>query len=70
LFGTEKPTRAQFEALAADRQNPNYDSFWGDERMRWTGHYVLLYADGEGTPAEIGFWGDSGDLCSAGLSDL
>lgn len=29
--------------------------------MRWTGHCVLLYADGEDTPAEIGFWGDSGD---------
>lgn len=61
LFGTEKPTRAQFEALANDRQNPNYDPFWFDERMRWTGHYVLLYADGEDAPAEIGFWGDSVD---------
>jgi hypothetical protein len=61
LFGTEKPTRAQFEALATDRQNPNHDSFWFEERMRWTGHYVFLYADGDDTPAEIGFWGDSGD---------
>jgi hypothetical protein len=61
LFGTEKPTRAQFEALTHDRQHPNYAAFWYDERVRWTGHYVLLYADGEDTPAEIGFWGDSGD---------
>jgi hypothetical protein len=61
LFGTEKPTRAQFEALTTDRRHPNYAAFWGDERVRWTGRYVLLYADGEDAPAEIGFWGDSGD---------
>ena len=58
LFGTEKPARAQFEALTTD---PSHHAFWGEERMRWAGHYVLLYADGEDTPAEIGFWGDSGD---------
>ena len=58
LFGTEKPTPAQFETLTTDRQHPDYDAFWFEERVRWTGHYVLLYADGEDTPAEIGFWGD------------
>ena len=61
LFDTEKPTRARFEALTTDRQHPDYAAFWYEERMRWTGHYVLLYAEGEDTPAEIGFWGDSGD---------
>jgi DDE superfamily endonuclease len=61
LFGTEKPTPAQFEAPTTDRQHPDYDAFWFEERVRWTGHYVLLYADREDTPAEIGFWGDSGD---------
>lgn len=60
LFGTEKPTHAQFEVLAGDRDNPNYESFWLDERMSWAGHYVLLYADGEDIPTEIGFWGWSG----------
>ncbi|HEX6453070.1 MAG TPA: hypothetical protein VF060_26875 [Trebonia sp.] len=51
----------QFEALTTDRQHPDYAAFCYEEHMRWTGHYVLLYADGEDTPAETGFWGDSGD---------
>lgn len=58
-FGSQKPARAQFESLASDRDNPRYNSFWGEGRVRWNGYYVLLYE--AGTPAEVGFWGDSGD---------
>jgi hypothetical protein len=58
-FGSEKPARAQFESLASDRGNLHHNSFWCEGRARWNGYYVLLYE--AGTPAEIGFWGDSGD---------
>ena len=57
-FGTERPTRAQFEALTADSMAPTTRKFM-DEMIRGTGRYLLLY-DG-GTPAEVAFWGFSGD---------
>jgi hypothetical protein len=59
LFGMALPSRAVFEALARDRDNPRYDQFWGAVTMRWTGLYVFLY-EGD-TPTEVGFWGFSGD---------
>ena len=59
LFGTTRPTRAQFEALAKDYANPRHRELTGEVRVRWTGFYVLLH-DGD-TPTEIGFWGRSGD---------
>jgi hypothetical protein len=52
-FGTARPTRAQFEALATDV------GFINELTMRGAGLYVLLY-DGQ-IPAEVGFWGYSGD---------
>jgi len=58
-FGNGRPTRAQFEALAGDYQAPGFMEFTGEVQMRWTGLYVLLY-EGD-TPAEVGFWGFSGD---------
>jgi len=59
LFGTGRPSRADFEALARDRDNPRYDQFRGAVTMRWTGLYVFLYE--RDTPTEVGFWGFSGD---------
>jgi hypothetical protein len=59
LFGTARPSRAQFEGLAGDHANPRHNEFISEVRARWTGCYVLLY-DGD-TPAEVGFWGYSGD---------
>ena len=48
-FGTTTPTRAQFDA---DADTIPY-------LHRWSGLYQLLYA--EGRPAEVAFWGFSGD---------
>lgn len=59
LFGTALPSRADFEALARDHDDPRYTEFWGAVPMRWTGLYVFL-SDGS-TPSEVGFWGFSGD---------
>jgi hypothetical protein len=58
-FGTGQPSRAQFEELAGTRDAVVSRRFWDEVKMRGTGLYVLLYA--EGAPAEIGFWGFSGD---------
>jgi hypothetical protein len=54
-FGTERPTRAQFEALTG----PGHAEFICEVQMRWTGLYVLLY-EGD-APTEVGIWGFSGD---------
>jgi hypothetical protein len=59
VFGTPRPSRADFEALARDYDNPRHSDFNGVVRDRWTGRYVLLY-EGD-TPTEVGFWGRSGD---------
>lgn len=59
VFGTARPSRAAFEAIFLDRDNPRYDEFWIAARERWTGTWVLLY-EGD-TPTEAGFWGYSGD---------
>ena len=58
-FGTQRPTRAQFEALAGDHQAPGHAELIGEVQMRWTGLYVLLY-EGD-APTEVGIWGFSGD---------
>jgi len=59
MFGTARPSRAQFEALAMDYAHPLHAALMDEVGPRWTGLYVLLY-EGE-TPTEIGFWGFSGD---------
>ncbi len=59
LFGTSRPSRAEFEAVAGDYESPRYEEFMGEVTMRWTGLYVLLH-EGE-RAAEVGFWGRSGD---------
>jgi hypothetical protein len=58
-FGTTRPTRAQFEALATDVSTPGHVDFINELTMRGAGLYVLLY--GGENPAEVGFWGYSGD---------
>lgn len=51
-FGTDKPTIAQFDALAGTYDLP-------DDSPRWSGVAAVLYTDGQ--PTEIAFWGHSGD---------
>ena len=56
-FGTDRPARAQFEALVSnDLRN---DEFWKELKLRSAGLYVLLYEDD--AIADVGFWGYSGD---------
>jgi hypothetical protein len=59
LFGTGRPSRDDFEALARDPGSPRGREFYGAVTMRWTGLYMFLYEAGK--PAEVGFWGFSGD---------
>ena len=65
-FGTERPARAQFEAIACDNKAPGNRDLMDEATMRGTGLYVLLY-EGD-TPTDVGFWGFSGDLV-AGTED-
>ena len=57
-FGTARPARAQFQALA-DPDAPGARAFHDEVKMRGTGLYVLLYDGGQ--PSDVGFWGYSGD---------
>jgi hypothetical protein len=59
IFGTSRPSRAQFEAAAKDYASPQHDELVAEVTMRWAGLYVLLYEGDRVT--EIGFWGISGD---------
>jgi hypothetical protein len=54
LFGSVQPSRDDFTALSNSERL--YDSVTGG---RWTGRAAVLWADG--APAEIAFWGISGD---------
>jgi len=54
LFGAAQPGRAEYEPLAG--REPLHDYVTGG---RWTGRAAVLW-DG-GAPAEIVFWGYSGD---------
>ncbi|MGW1407422.1 hypothetical protein [Streptomyces sp. NPDC002403] len=63
-FGTDRPTVAQYEELvaAADDAASHEEherSLLGECRMRWTGRYVVLYADDQ--PTHLGVFGFSGD---------
>jgi hypothetical protein len=51
-FGTDTPTRADFDRASEDVE------FTADP-PRWSGRCVVLYRDGN--PGEIAFWGCSGD---------
>lgn len=52
VFGSDRPTRAAFEEARERRCLPYYE--------RWNGYHTVLF-DEAGTPAEIAFWGYSGD---------
>ena len=54
LFGVAQPGRADYAALASSERLDEYVT-----GGRWTGRAAVLFADG--APAEIAFWGYSGD---------
>jgi hypothetical protein len=54
LFGTARPSRADYEPLAGTERLHDYVT-----GGRWTGRAAVLWAGG--TPAEIVVWGYSGD---------
>ncbi|WP_432156477.1 MULTISPECIES: hypothetical protein [unclassified Streptomyces] len=66
-FGTERPTVRQYEeamtrayeALGTGLPGAEDMSLLGEDRMRWSGVYVLLYTDD--LPTHVGFFGSSGD---------
>ncbi|MFD3624205.1 hypothetical protein [Streptomyces sp. NPDC058698] len=66
-FGTGRPTPVRFAEIldhdrTADRLPPDPEKTLLDEcRMRWTGVYVLLYADDRPEPTHLGIFGYSGD---------
>ena len=55
LFGVVQPGRADFMPLSNSERLHEYVT-----RGRWTGRAAVLWTDG--APAEIAFWGYSGDL--------
>ena len=55
LFGTDRPTRGDFERVAGE----NAIGVMDEVTERWTGRYVVLYVGG--VPAEVAIWGYSGD---------
>lgn len=56
VFGTEQPSAADFDRVF----EPGMSGVLGDlTGPRWTGRSVVIYQDG--APAEICFWGFSGD---------
>ncbi|MFE4676030.1 hypothetical protein [Streptomyces sp. NPDC056723] len=66
-FGTDRPTVEQYEdAMARAYEAMKTRPLWGEDttllgedRMRWTGVYVVLYTDSQ--PTHVGFFGSSGD---------
>ena len=52
LFGTARPTRADFDRVGEGR--------WAEVESRWTGVCVQLHDD-SGAITEVAFWGSSGD---------
>ncbi|MEU4086556.1 hypothetical protein [Streptomyces aureus] len=66
-FGTDRPTVQQYEdamARAYEAMRTRHPleqdaTLLGEDRMRWTGVYVVLYTDTQ--PTHVGFFGSSGD---------
>jgi hypothetical protein len=58
-FGTYRPGRAQFEALAFNHETPGNRDFMEELKVRSAGLYILLY-EGDAV-TDVGFWGYSGD---------
>lgn len=66
VFGTQQPSAADFdrvyqlEQAAMAEWDPDRTGPLGDlEGERWSGRSIVIYEDG--TPAEVYFWGFSGD---------
>ncbi|WP_031515620.1 hypothetical protein [Streptomyces sp. NRRL F-5123] len=69
-FGTERPTPARFEQALAEARaawralsgGSGPATLLAESSMRWTGRYVLLYAEESGDePSHVGIFGSSGD---------
>lgn len=66
-FGAGRPTVGRFEELMTAAtmamSHEEYEqSLLGEEFPKWSGLYVLLYAEGDGgEPTHVGFFGCSGD---------
>ncbi|MFF4231191.1 hypothetical protein [Streptomyces sp. NPDC001820] len=66
-FGTDYPTVQNYEdamAQAHDAMRTRHPmetdtTLLSEDRMRWTGIYVILHSDGE--PTHVAFFGSSGD---------
>jgi hypothetical protein len=58
-FGTARPTRAQFAAVALDLASPGHQDLMGELRLRSAGLYTLL-CEGDAV-TDVDFWGYSGD---------
>ncbi|MFD6292538.1 hypothetical protein [Streptomyces sp. NPDC060205] len=63
-FGTDRPTVARYEELAAAAKEAasheeHERSLFGECRMRWTGYYIVLHT--EDRPTHLGIFGFSGD---------
>jgi hypothetical protein len=66
-FGTDRPTVRQYEdamarayeAMGTRKPIDEDTTLLAEDRMRWTGVYVILHTDGQ--PTHVGFFGSSGD---------
>jgi hypothetical protein len=56
VFGTEQPSAADFDRVYQPGPGGPLGDLCGE---RWTGRSMVIYKDG--TPAEVYFWGFSGD---------
>lgn len=56
LFGTEQPTAADFDRVYRSSSEGPLLDLLGD---RWSGRSMVIYDNG--SPAEVFFWGSSGD---------
>ncbi|MFF7543835.1 hypothetical protein ACFZCU_09375 [Streptomyces canus] len=48
-----------YEGMRTRRPLEQDTTLLGEDRMRWTGVYVVLYTDSQ--PTHVGFFGSSGD---------
>ena len=58
VFGTERPTAADFDPVRAPGPSGPLEDFMGP---RWSGRSLVIYGDDRESPVEVYFWGYSGD---------
>ena len=58
VFGTERPTAADFDPVHAPGPSGPLEDFMGP---RWSGRSLVIYGDDRESPVEVYFWGYSGD---------